>query len=150
MLLEHHASDGIPLRLYTSRKDSFGRAPLFWAATRGHRDVANYKDIIKLLFEKRAPVDGLPTPPGVTLIGGLDNPLQERVKQLLELQEQLFPARYENQSKQVDIAIKILTFSLRFRPVFELVTLYMKHLSLNGWGVLQDPVKNNKTDRLRE
>ncbi|KAI0799012.1 ankyrin repeat protein [Xylaria sp. FL0064] len=210
MLLEHNASNGIPLRRYTSRKDSFGRTPLFWAATRGHRDVvellldhganinskdrgkmtalhvavtgehkdvvsllldrsariedkayygetplmraiqANSKDIVKLLLEHGARVDGLPTPPGGASLRGLNDPLQERAKQLLELQEQLFAARYENQSRQVDIAIKIFTFSLRFRPIFKLVALYIRHLSLGRWEVLQDLVKNNETEKLRD
>ncbi|KAI0450324.1 ankyrin repeat protein [Xylaria acuta] len=210
MLLEQNASDGIPFRRYTSRKDSFGRTPLFWAATRGHRDVvellldhganinskdrgkmtalhvavtgehkdvvsllldrsariedkayygetplmraiqANSKDIVKLLLEHGARVDGLPKPPGVASLRGPTDPLPERAKQLLELQEQLFAARYENQSRQVDIAIKIFTFSLRFQPIFKLVALYIRHLSLGRWEVLQDLVKNNETARLRE
>ncbi|KAI1276041.1 ankyrin repeat protein [Xylaria sp. FL0933] len=210
MLLEHNASNGIPLRRYTSRKDSFGRTPLFWAATRGHRDVvellldhganinskdrgkmtalhvavtgehkdvvsllldrsariedkayygetplmraiqANSKDIVKLLLEHGARVDGLPTPPGGAPLRGPNDSLQERAKQLLELQEQLFAARYENQSRQVEIAIKIFTFSLRFRPIFKLVALYIRHLSLGRWEVLQDLVKNNETEKLRD
>ncbi|KAI0973695.1 ankyrin repeat protein [Xylaria arbuscula] len=210
MLLEQNASEGIPFRRYTSRKDSFGRTPLFWAATRGHRDVvelllehganvnakdrgkmtalhaavtgehkdvvsllldrsariedkayygetplmraiqANSKDMVKVLLEYGARVDGLPTPQGVVSLRGPGDPLQERTKQLLGLQEQLFAARYENQSKKVDIAIKIFTFSLRIQPIFKLVALYIRHLSLGRWEVLQDLVKNNEASRLRE
>ncbi|SPO05222.1 uncharacterized protein DNG_07909 [Cephalotrichum gorgonifer] len=211
MLLKHYASDGIPfLRRYTSRKDSYGRTPLFWAATRGHRDVAellldhganinakdrgkmtalhiavtgghkdvvsllldrsarieekasygetplmraiqaNSKDIIILLLKYGARVDGLPTPPGVDSFRGSTEPPQKLANHLLELQEQLFAARYEHQSKQVDISIRIFTYSLRFHAIFKLVALYMRHLSLGRWEVLQDLVKNNETTRLRK
>ncbi|KAK2732324.1 hypothetical protein FQN55_004266 [Onygenales sp. PD_40] len=210
MLLKHYASDSISFRRHTSRKDSYGRTPLFWAATRGHRDVvellldhganinskdrdkltalhiavtgghkdvvsllldrsariedkasygdtpliraiqANSKDIVKLLLEHGARVDGLPTPPGVAFLRGPMDPLEERAKELLELQEQLFVARYENQSRLVDLTIRILTFSLRFRPVFKVVALYMRHWSIGRWEVLQDLVKNNETTRLRK
>ncbi|KAL2816638.1 hypothetical protein BDW59DRAFT_136665 [Aspergillus cavernicola] len=209
MLLKHYASDGIPFRRHTSRKDSYGRTPLFWAATRGHRDVvellldhganinskdrskltalhiavtgehkdvvsllldrsariedkasygdtpliraiqANSKDIVKLLLEHGARVDGLPTPPGVASLRGPMDPLEERAKQLLEIQEQLFATRYENQSRLVELTLNILTFSLQFRPVFKLVALYVRHWSIGRWEVLQDLVKNNETARLR-
>ncbi|PGH35704.1 hypothetical protein GX50_01417 [[Emmonsia] crescens] len=210
MLLKHYASDGVLFRRHASRKDSYGRTPLFWAATRGHEDVvkllldhgvninskdrskltalhiavtgehkdvvslllkrsariedkasygdtpliraiqANSKDIVKLLLEHGARVDGLPTPPGVASLRGPLDPLEERAKQLLELQEQLFTARYEDQSSLVDLTLRILTFSLQFRPVFKLVALYVRHWSIGRWEVLQDLVKNNETARLRQ
>ncbi|OJD15801.1 hypothetical protein AJ78_03981 [Emergomyces pasteurianus Ep9510] len=210
VLLKHHAADGIPFRRRTSRKDTYGRTPLFWAATRGHRDVvellldhganinskdrdkltalhiavtgehkdvvsllldrsariedkgsygdtpliraiqANSKDIVKLLLEHGARVDKLPTPPGVTALRGRTDPLELRANQLLELQEQLFATRYENQSRLVDLTLKILGFSLRYRPIFKLVALYVRHWSVGRWEVLQDLVKNNETARLRE
>jgi ankyrin repeat domain-containing protein 50 len=213
VLLKQYASDHSSFRRLTSRKDNYGRTPLFWAATRGHRDVvellldhgaqvnskdrskltalhiavtgehkdvvsllldrsaqiegkasygdtpliraiqANSEEIIKLLLEHGARVDGLPTPPGlVSLKGGMD-PLEERAKQLLGLQEQLFAARYENSSRLVDITIKTLTLSFRFPPIFQLVTLYLKHSSIGRWEVmhvLQDLVKNNKKAALRK
>lgn len=209
MLLKHYVSDNIPFRRQTSRKDSYGRTPLFWAATQGHRDVvellldhganinskdlnkltalhiavtgghkdvvsllldrsakiedrgnygdtplaraiqANSKDIVKLLLERGARVDGLPTPPGVASLKGRKDPLDERVKQLLELREELFAARYENQSRLVALTLKILTFSLQFQPIFKMVSLYVRHWSVGRWEVLQDLVKNNETARLR-
>ncbi|KAI1178591.1 ankyrin repeat protein [Nemania sp. FL0916] len=213
MLLDQHASDHISFRRLTSRKDNYGRTPLFWAATRGHRDVvkllldygsrinfkdrskltalhiavtgehkdvvsllldrsariegkasygdtplvraiqANSKEIVMLLLEHGARVDGLPTPPGVTSLKGPMDPLEDRAKQLLGLQEQLFAARYEDSSRLVDIMIKTLTLSFRFPPILKLITLYLKYSSTGRWEamhVLQDLVKNNKTDRLRK
>ncbi|KAJ4302951.1 hypothetical protein N0V90_001842 [Kalmusia sp. IMI 367209] len=213
MLLDQHASDRFFFRRLTSRKDNYGRTPLFWAATRGHRDVvelllnhgarvnskdrsnltalhiavtgehkdvvslllgrgahiesrASYgdtpliraihtssKEVIELLLQRGARVDGLPTPPGVVCLKGPTEPLGERAKQLLELQEQLFAARYEDSSRQVDIMIKTLSLSFRFPLVLQLVTLYLKYSSMRRWeamSVLQDLVKNNKTDKLRK
>lgn len=213
MLLKQYASDHIFFRRLTSRKDNYGRTPLFWAATRGHRDVvellldhgarinskdrsrltalhiavtgehkdvvsllldrsariegkasygdtpliraiqANSKEIIKLLLEHGARVDGLPTPPGFASLKGPMDSLEERAKQLLGLQEQLFAARYENSSRLVDLTIKTLTISFQFPPILQLVTLYLKYSSIGRWEVmhvLQDLVKNNKTARLRK
>lgn len=213
MLLNQHASNSIFFHRLTSRKDNYGRTPLFWAATRGHRDVvellldhgarvnskdrskltalhiavtgehqdvvsllldrsapiedkagygdtpliraiqANSKEIIKLLLKRGARVDGLPTPPGVASLKGPERPLEERAKQLLGLQEQLFAARYENSSRLVDLTIRTLTLSFHFPPILQLVTLYLKHSSIGRWEVmhvLQDLVKNNKTARLRK
>lgn len=210
LLLEQHSSGGISFRRYISRKDSYGRTPLFWAATRGHRDIvelllengaqsnsrdrshltplhiavtgqhkdvvalllshsariedqasydetplmraiqANSKEIVTLLLEHGARVEGLPTPPGTSGLKGPAEPMSERADQLLELQEPLFAARYEYQSKQVDFTIKMFTLSMRFRPVFKFISLYVKHVSLGRWEALQDLVKNNDTDRLRK
>ncbi|OKL59155.1 hypothetical protein UA08_05962 [Talaromyces atroroseus] len=213
MLLKQYASDHNSLRRLISRKDNYGRTSLFWAATRGHRDVvellldhgarvnskdrskltalhiavtgehkdvvsllldrsapieakasygdtpliraiqANSKEIIKLLLEHGARVDGLPTPPKVTSLKGPIDPLEERARQLLGLQEQLFAARYENSSRLVDITIKLLTLSFRFPPILQLVTLYLKYSSIGRWEVmhvLQDLVRNNKKAGLRK
>ena len=210
LLLKQNKSDGVRFRHYASRKDSYGRTPLFWAATRGHREVvellldngarinskdrsrmtalhiavtgehkdvvslllersaqieakayygetplmraiqANSRDMIKLLLEHGARVDGLPTPPGAASLKGPKEPLQDRAKQLLLLQEQLFAARFENQSHLVHLTLKILSVSVRVRPLFKLISLYVKHWSLGRWEVLQDLVKNNETARLRE
>jgi ankyrin repeat domain-containing protein 50 len=210
LLLEKKSSDGIPFRRYISRKDSYGRTPLFWAATHGHRDVvelllehgaqintrdrshltplhiavtgqhkevvalllsrsariedkasydetplmraiqANSKDIVTLLLEHGARVDGLPTPSGVASLRGPMDPMSERVSELLALQEQLFAVRYEYQSRNVDLAIRMFTMSVQFRPIFKLISLYVRHVSLGRWEALQDLVKNNDTDRLRK
>lgn len=210
LLLEQSSSDGIPFRRYISRKDSYGRTPLFWAATFGHHDVvellldhgaqinsrdrsrltplhiavtgqhkdvvalllsrsarveskasydetplmraiqANSKDIVTLLLEHGARVDGLPTHSGVPSLKGPMDSMSDRVDQLLALQEQLFAARYDYQSKQVDITIKMFTLSVRFRPIFNFISLYVRHVSLGRWEALQDLVKNNDTDRLRK
>ncbi|KAI9926350.1 hypothetical protein MW887_004114 [Aspergillus wentii] len=213
MLLKQYASDHISFRRFTSRKDNYGRTPLFWAATRGHRDVVellldhgarinskdrskltalhiavtgehkdvvallldrsaqienkashgdtpliraiqvNSKEIIKLLLEHGARVDGLLTSSEVASLHGHVDPLEERTKQLLGLQEQLFAARYENSSRLVDFTIKTLTLSFKFPPILQFVTLYLKYSSIGRWEVmhvLQDLVKNNKTARLRK
>lgn len=210
MLLEQNGSNGVPFRHYASRKDSYGRTPLFWAATRGHHDVvallikkgarinskdrskmtalhaaisgehksvvslllnesahieakdyygetplmraiqADSREIITMLLKKGARVDGLPTPPGFATLKSDKGSEEECAKQLLGLQEQLFSARYENQSKLVAATLRILTFSVRFRPIFKFVSLYVRHWSLGRWEVLQDLVKNNETARLRE
>ncbi|OBT76494.1 hypothetical protein VF21_03943 [Pseudogymnoascus sp. 05NY08] len=128
-------------------KASYGDTPLIRAIQ------ANSKEIIKLLLEHGARVDGLPTPPGVRSLKGPMDPLEDRAKQLLQLQEQLFAARYENSSRLVDLTIKTLTYSFKFPPILQLVTLYLKHSSIGRWEVmhvLQDLVKNNKTARLRK
>ncbi|MCJ1268483.1 hypothetical protein MMC22_008371 [Lobaria immixta] len=213
MLLNQYASDHISSRRFTSRKDNYGRTPLFWAATRGHRDVveflldhgarinskdrsnltalhiavtgeyqdvvsllldrsariegkasygdtpliraiqANSKDTIKLLLERGARVDRLPTPPGVDSLKGPTEPLEERAKELLGLQEQLFAARYENSSRMLRITLKALALSFHFPLLLKLVTLYLKYSSTNRWEahhVLQDVVKNNKTAKMRK
>jgi ankyrin repeat domain-containing protein 50 len=210
LLLEQSSSEGIPFRRYISRKDSCGRTPLFWAATRGHREVvellldhgakinsrdrshltplhiavtgqhkevvalllsraariedkasydetplmraiqANSKDIVTMLLEHGAHVDSLPAPSGVASLRGPMDPISERADELLQLQEQLFAARYEYQSKQVDTTIKLFTMSMRIRPIFKLISLYVRHVSLGRWEALQDLVKNNDKDRLRK
>ena len=215
MLLDQYASDHVTSRRLIKRKDNYGRTPLFWAATRGHRDVvellldygarvnskdrskltalhvavisehrdvvsllldrsarleakasnndtplvraiyASSKEIIMLLLERGARVDGLPQPTGVNSLKGPQDPLEERAKQLLGLQEQLFAARYEKSSRLVGLSIKALTLSFRLPFILTLVTLWLKrkyssHGRWEAMHVLQDVVKNNKTDRMRE
>lgn len=212
-LLDEHACNHLIPRRLTSRKDNYGRTPLFWAAIRGHRDVVkflldhgaqidskdrsnltalhiavtgdqkdvvsllldrgaqieskakygdtpliraiqvNSEEIIKLLLERGARVDELPTPPGASSLKLPTEPLEERTRQLMGLQEQLFAERYEDSSRQVDIMIKALSLSFRVPFILRLVTLYLKHSSIGRWetmSVLQDLVKNNKTDKLRK
>lgn len=210
LLLRQDASDGLSFRRFVSTKDTYGRTPLFWAATRGHRDIvellldhganinskdrgkmtalhiavtgehkevvtllldrsarleerayygdtalmraiqAPSKDLVRLLLERGARVDGLPRPIGSARLKSHKAPLQERVKELLDLREQIFAAQYEQQSKRVDMAIKMFTYSLRIKPVFSVLSMYMSHASLGRWEVLQDLVKNNESARLRE
>ncbi|OAX84348.1 hypothetical protein ACJ72_01291 [Emergomyces africanus] len=125
-------------------KGSYGDTPLIRAIQ------ANSKDIVKMLLEHGARVDKLPTPPGVAALRGPMDPLEARANQLLELQELLFATRYEDQSRLVDLTLKILTFSLRYRLIFKLVAVYVRHWSVGRWEVLQDLVKNNETARLRK
>lgn len=113
--------------------------------------MGSSKEVIKLLLERGARVDGLPTPPGVVSLKGPMEPLGERAKQLLELQEQLFAARYKD--------FRTLSLSFRFPLIFQLVTLCIKYSSFleyrttGRWetmSVLQELVKDNKTDKLRK
>jgi ankyrin repeat domain-containing protein 50 len=206
MLISEHA------RLI-SRKDNYGRTPLFWAVNRGHRDIAevlldhgarvnakdrskltvlhiavtgqhkdivsllldqgahleskseqgdtalirailaNSREIIKILLEHGARVNKLPSPPGVASLRGPADPLEERVKELLGLQEQLFLTRYKQASRKIDMVMKTLSLSFRFPMILQLVTLYLKFVALDRWehmSVLQELVKENKTDELRQ
>ncbi|OAA55165.1 Ankyrin repeat-containing domain protein [Cordyceps fumosorosea ARSEF 2679] len=211
-LIHHHGSDRTSHANLVSRKDNYGRTPLFWAATQGHKDMvellldhdaqvnskdrsnltalhiaitsghkdivsvlldrsasiegkaiygdtpliraiqANSEEIIEILLQHGARVDGLPNPPGFPALKGPKDPLEERVKQLLGLQEQLFVARYENSSRTVKLGIRTLTLSFYLPPLLKLVKLYLRHSWVGRWEVmhvLQDLVKNGKTDRLR-
>lgn len=79
--------------------------------------------------------------------------MDERVKELLGLQEQVFLARFKRSSRFVDLVMKGLGLSLRFPLVLELMSLYLKFVALNRWdslSVLQELVQENKTDELRE
>ncbi len=42
MLLKQYGTDHVASRRLTWQKDNYGRAPLFWAATRGHKDAAEF------------------------------------------------------------------------------------------------------------
>ncbi|KAK4223218.1 hypothetical protein QBC38DRAFT_517311 [Podospora fimiseda] len=201
-----------PKKKGVSKKDSYGRTPLFWAATRGHRDVvellldygapidskdqskmtalhmavtnehkdvvellikrsskleekayydetplmraiqADSKEIVTLLLENGARTDSLPIPPGFPrLLKSRHDPIEDRASELMTLKEALFAARYENQSKEVALAIKVFTHSLRFQPVFKAVSFYIRHhISPGRWETLQDLVKNNETARIKE
>ncbi|KAJ5692828.1 ankyrin repeat protein [Penicillium macrosclerotiorum] len=126
---------------------SYGDTPLVRAIQ------ANSEDIIKLLLERGARVDGLPTPAGGGPLKGSTGPLEERAKQLLGLQEQIFASRYENSSRRVEFTIKTLNASFKFPPILQLMTLYLKYSSIGRWEVmhvLQDLVKNNRTTKLRK
>jgi hypothetical protein len=79
--------------------------------------------------------------------------VEERAKELLGLQEQVFLARFKRSSRFVDLVMKGLGLSIRFPLVLELMSLYLKFVALNRWdslSVLQELVQENKTDELRE
>ncbi|KAL4775267.1 hypothetical protein BDW60DRAFT_204532 [Aspergillus nidulans var. acristatus] len=54
------------------------------------------------------------------------DPVDERVKELLALQEQVFLARFKRSSRFVGLVMKGLGLSFRFPFVFELMSLYLK------------------------
>ncbi|KAI0529776.1 hypothetical protein GGR58DRAFT_509193 [Xylaria digitata] len=114
-------------RANINSKDRSKMTALQVAVTGGH------KDVVSLLLARSTRIKG-----------------KAFYEQLLELQEQLFAARYENQSRQVDTTIKILASSPRLPPVFRLGALYVRHLSRGRWAVLQDLVKNNEAPRSRK
>jgi len=213
MLLKQYGTDHVASRRLTWQKDNYGRAPLFWAATRGHRDAveflisrgarinakdrsgltalhiavtsdhkevvdlllasgariegkatygdtpliraiqANSEENIKVLLERGAKVNQLPLPSGVSSLKGPKEPVDERVQELLKLQEQLFARRYANSSRSVTIMLNTLTASFYFPPIYHMVSFYLRYSSFGRWEVmhvLQDLVKNGKEDKLRQ
>ena len=114
---------------------------------------ANSREIIQILLEHGARVNELPIPPGVASLRGPTDLLEERVKELLGLQEQIFLARYKQASRKVDMVMKTLSLSFRFPIILQLVTPYLKFVAFDRWehmSVLQELVKENKTDELRQ
>ena len=114
---------------------------------------ADSREIIQILLEHGARVNGLPTSPGVASLRGPKDPLEERVKELLGLQEEIFLARYKQASRQVDMVMKTLSLSFRFPIILRLATLYVKFVAFDRWehmSVLQELVKEKKTDELRQ
>ncbi|KAM3547510.1 hypothetical protein MY1884_009537 [Beauveria asiatica] len=127
-------------------KASYGDTPLIRAIQ------ANSEEIIELLLEHGARVDGLPGSPGFPILKGPMYSMEERVKQLLGLQEQLFVARYKNSSRLVGFGIRTLTLSFYLPPLLKVTRFYLRYSWIGRWEVmhvLQDLVKNGKTDRLR-
>ncbi|KAL9105844.1 MAG: hypothetical protein Q9227_009052 [Pyrenula ochraceoflavens] len=115
--------------------------------------LANSKEMTQELLEHGARVDKLPALLGVASLRGPTDPVDERVQELLGLQEQVFLARFKRSSRFVDLVMKGLGLSLRFPLVLELMSLYLKFVALNRWdslSVLQELVQENKTDELRE
>ena len=108
---------------------------------------ANSTEIIKLLLEHGARVDGLPTPPGVASLKGPTEPLEERAKELLQLQEQLFVARYKQASRDLNLLMMAGSLSLRFPLIPRLATLYLKYYYRRwpeSFSVLQEIISSNK------
>ncbi|PVH81398.1 hypothetical protein DL98DRAFT_559917 [Cadophora sp. DSE1049] len=115
--------------------------------------LANSKEMTQDLLEHGARVDKLPALLGVASLRSPTDPVDERVKELLGLQEQVFLARFKRSSRFVDLVMKGLGVSLRFPLVLELMSVYLKFVALNRWdslSVLQELVQENKTDELRE
>ncbi|RWA10145.1 hypothetical protein EKO27_g4960 [Xylaria grammica] len=105
--------------------------------------LANSREITQELLEHGASVDKLPALLGVASLRGSTGPVDERVKELLGLQEQVFLARFECSSRFVGLVMKGLGLSLRFPLVLELMSLYLKFVVLNRWdslSVLQELV----------
>ncbi|KAL4904780.1 hypothetical protein BDW74DRAFT_168011 [Aspergillus multicolor] len=114
---------------------------------------ANSRDIIQILLEHGARVDELPTPPGVASLRRPSDPMEERVEELLGLQEQIFLARYNQASRKVNMVMKTLSLSFRFPAILRIVTLYLKFVALDRWenmSVLQELARKNKMEELRQ
>lgn len=114
---------------------------------------ANSREVVQILLEHGARVDKLPTSPGLASLRGPTHPVEERVKELLGLQEQIFLEQYKRASRKVNIVMKTLSLSFRFPIILQLVTLYLKFAAFDRWehmSVLQKLVRENKTDELRQ
>ncbi|KAJ5776456.1 uncharacterized protein N7511_001467 [Penicillium nucicola] len=115
--------------------------------------LANSREMTQELLEHGARVDKLPSLLGVASLRGPTDPVNERVKELLGLQEQVLLARFKRSSRFVDLVMKGLGLSIRFPLFLEFMSLYLKFMALNRWdslSVLQELVQDNKTEELRE
>ncbi|KAJ5710457.1 natch and ankyrin domain protein [Penicillium malachiteum] len=114
---------------------------------------AHSREIIQILLEHGARVDKLPTPQGVTSLKGPTDPMEERVKELLDLEDEIFLARFKQASRRSGVAVKGLTLSSRFPLVLRVVgPLWMKFIALDRWEhffVLRELVEGNKTEEIR-
>lgn len=136
--------------------DETSRNQQYWVIqARMHTDTplvrgipANSRETTQHLLEHGSREDKLPALLGVPSLRGPTDPVDERVKELLGLQEQVFLAGFKRSSRFVDLVMKGLGLYLRFPLVLELMSLYLKFVALNRWdslSVLQELVQENKT-----
>ncbi|KAH7304528.1 hypothetical protein B0I35DRAFT_454657 [Stachybotrys elegans] len=159
MLLQQGASDGISLRRNVSKKDSYGRTPLFWAATRGHRDV------VELLLDHGANINckdrGKMTALHIAVTGGHKDVVTLLLDRSARLEDKAYygdtPLMRAIQAHSKDLVQLLLERGARVdelpRPTGGTLLKGPKeplHASLGRWEVLQDLVKNNETARLRQ
>lgn len=114
---------------------------------------ANSREIIQILLERGARVDKLPTPPEIDSLRSRTDQMEERVEELLGLQEEIFLARYSQASRTVNTVTTILGLTFRFPIILRLVSLYLKFVALDRWesmSVLQELAKSNKMNELRQ
>ncbi|KAI0437967.1 ankyrin repeat protein [Xylaria telfairii] len=112
------------------------------------------KEIIQILLERGARVDKLPTPPGLASLGGPTDPMQDRVKVLLDLDDEIFHARFRRATRKSYLVIKGLAVAARFPVILRLMgPLWLNYIALNRWehfSVLQELIHENKTDQIRQ
>ncbi|EME89175.1 uncharacterized protein MYCFIDRAFT_104649, partial [Pseudocercospora fijiensis CIRAD86] len=115
--------------------------------------LANSREITQELLEHGARVDKVPTVLGVPPLKVSSDPVDERVTELLGLQEQVLLARFKRSSRFVAMVMNGLGLSLRLPFFLEFMSFYLKFVVSNRWdtlSVLQELVNENKTDELRE
>lgn len=113
----------------------------------------NSREIVQILLQYGSRVHELPVPPGRSSLKGPASSLDERVDELMSLQEQIFLARYRQASRKVNIVMKTMSLSFRFPIILQLATLYLKFVAFDRWEhmtVLQELVQENKTSELRQ
>jgi nucleoside phosphorylase len=111
VLLEQDAAKHSSRHRLVARKDNYGRTPLFWAATRGHKDIVElllkhgapvgskdrsnmtplhiavtggHKDVVALLLENSAPIEAKASYGDTPLIRAIQANSKEIVQLLLE------------------------------------------------------------------
>ncbi|EGP87506.1 uncharacterized protein MYCGRDRAFT_72401 [Zymoseptoria tritici IPO323] len=115
--------------------------------------LANSTEITQKLLEHGARVDKLPSLLGIAPLLKPTDCVDQRVEELLGLQEKVFDARFKRSTRFVNMVMKGLGLSLRLPLVLGLMSLYLKFVALDRWdglSVLQELVQENKTDELRE
>ncbi|KAF1737862.1 Vegetative incompatibility protein HET-E-1 [Beauveria bassiana] len=114
--------------------------------------LVNSREITEELLQQGARVDKLPSLLEVASLRGSTDSLDERVTELLGLQEQVLDARFKHSTRDVDLVTRGLVLSIRIPLVLEVMTLYLKYLALNRMDslpVLRELVQGNKRKQLR-